>query len=237
MLKKLPLVLASTSLVILSIAPAFAEDTMTTTSTTVASTTVTPTSTSAKVPLRQVVQPTVKAMKEEAKVAMQDAMSKAKEAFKEKLALIKDEKKKATVETIDAQIATVNKNRTDEMSANLTTLSGILDRISSKAATVGTNTTLTADITSARAAITAAQTAVTAQAAKTYTITITTETKLRPNVMTTLALFRKDLAAAHSKVVTAREGVRVAALDLEKAKNPEVSTTPTPTASTAATNQ
>jgi hypothetical protein len=124
------------------------------------------------------------------------------------------------------------------MSENLTKLSELLDRISSRSAiakAAGQNTTVVdKDIISARTAVTLAQTAVSAQAAKTYTINITTEKALKTNVMTTLALFRKDLQAVYKKVVTARDGVRVAALDLEKVKNADV---PAPTVSEAPAKQ
>lgn len=230
-MKKLPVIIASVSLLTVSIAPVFAQTTMTTTD-------VTPTATTA---LKQVARPVLKTMQAEAVDTLKDTVSKAKAAFRAKLALIKDEQKKSVVENIDNEIATVNQNRTDEMSHNLTKLSEILDRISSRSATAkaaGQNTTtVEKDITAAQKAISAAQAAVTAQAAKEYTINITTEKALRTSVMTTLAQFRKDIKATYQTVVTARDGVRVAALDLEKQKNLEMSETPAPTASDAAENK
>ena len=233
-MKKLPLILASASLFVASIAPAFAVDEVMTTEAVAPTTTTTRTTTS----LKQVVRPTLQTMKAEAVDAKQAMMSKAKEAFRAKLAEIKDEKKRLTVENLDTRIATVNENRTTQMADNLTKLSEILDRIAAKATaakTAGQDAkTIDSDLTAARTALTSAQTAVTAQAAKTYTITITKETALKTNVMTTLALFRKDIQAVHKKVLTAREGARVAAIDLEKLKKSAVTLTPSPTASEAA---
>lgn len=240
MVKKLSVSLISTALLLIPIVPTFAESPMTVTAPVTGAMT------------RPLVQPTGNAMREEIKqtaqaekVALKDKIQAAREAAKEaiaaqkstfqtKLAAIKDEQKKTVVTNIDTRITTVNQARTDEMAGNLTILSTILDSISSKSVTAKaagkTTTQLDADIAAARSALTLAQNVVTTQAAKNYTIQVTTELKLKPNVMSTLALFRKDLEAAHKAVVTARDGVRVAALDLENLNNPGLSSTPTASA-------
>jgi formate dehydrogenase maturation protein FdhE len=105
-MKKLPVILVSLSLFATTIMPVFAENTVATTGITGTPTT---TATSAPTSLRQVVRPTLKAMRAEAMDTMKDSISKAKEVFREKLAIIKDEQKKTSVENIDSRIATVIK--------------------------------------------------------------------------------------------------------------------------------
>ncbi len=249
MMQKLPVIIVSLSLLATSLTPAFAQEATPTTYVTPTATVTSPPSlkTNAKATataLRETMQTAKMELKDKiqaARDAMKDKIAAEKAAFQTKVATIKDTQKQTVVSDIDTKISTMNQTRTDEMVANLTRLSQILDSISTRSAAAkaaGQNTaTVDSDVTSARSAIALAQTAVTTQAAKSYTITITTDTKLRTNVMTTLAQFRKDINATHKTVVTARDGVRVAAIDLEKLTSVNVTTTPAPTASGAAANQ
>lgn len=139
-------------------------------------------------------------------------MLTARENFKAKLQSIKDVKKQATVERIDARLAEVNTKRTDTMSRALTHLSTLLERIASKTATITPAPTLNPSLlTTARAAIITAQQAVDQQAAKEYVITLGTDATLRSAVLTTITALHNDLKTTHETVKTARTAV-IAAL-------------------------
>ncbi len=137
---------------------------------------------------------------------------KMNEEFRARLSAIRDEKKKAIVERIDQRIAQINANRTSIMLRHLTKIGETLNRIEARTDTVAASgkdvAAVRTAIATARTAITTAQTTVNAQAAKPYTINITTEANLGSAVSTTRQAFAKDLQAAHQSVVTARKSVR-----------------------------
>lgn len=149
--------------------------------------------------------------------------SSTKEVFQQKLALIRDEKKKAIVQKINDRITEINKKMTDKMTLGLTNLSTILANLDSRAITLKTTgkdtTSYDASSSKAKSAIATSLTAVNAQAAKTYTITITTEGALKINVGTTVSLFKTDLAAVHKMVIDAKQAVWNAANELVKLKS------------------
>lgn len=139
-------------------------------------------------------------IKEEAK-----GMVKAKrDEFKARIQTIKDQKKKALVERIDAKLLEVNKKHTDRFSEVLTKLQTHLDKISQTAK----DEKVMADIETAQATIDAAKTAVESQAIKTYIITISTETALRSDVGAITSQLRQDLMATHKLVVDAKQAVQ-----------------------------
>jgi len=135
-----------------------------------------------------------------------------REEFRTRLSAIRDEKKKAIVERIDQRIAQINANRTGIMTRHLTKIEEILDRIEARAFEVEKTgkeiSAVKTAIATARTAIATAKTTVTTQAAKTYTIDITTEDKLDSAASAARTAFAKDLQAAHQTVVTARKSVR-----------------------------
>lgn len=135
-----------------------------------------------------------------------------REEFRTRLATIRDAKKKAIVERVDQRLAQINTNRTAIMLRHLTKIEEILARIETRVNDLSTSgkdvATIRTAITSARAAITTARTAVNAQAAKNYTIVITTEANLGSAVSSVRTAFAKDLQTAHQSVVTARKSVR-----------------------------
>ena len=84
-------------------------------------------------------------------------MKTAREEFKAALQTITDQRKKTIVERIDTRLTTANEKYTDKMADNLEKLSLVLDRISSKAASLKTEgkdtTTLDAAIENAQTKI------------------------------------------------------------------------------------
>lgn len=156
--------------------------------------------TEAKMDLKQKIRDAVQAKKLEVKTTVEAK----REEFKAKLETIKDEKKKILVERIDAKLSSINTKHTDRFTQVLSNLQTLLDKISQST----TNTDVLADVTTAQTAINAAEIAVETQAAKTYTITISTEIALRSNVGTTTSQLRKDLVATHKLVVDAKQAVQ-----------------------------
>lgn len=127
-----------------------------------------------------------------------------KEEFRTRLQTIKDQKKKTLVERIDSKIAELNQKQTTKFTETLTRLQSFLDKMSSSA----TIATVATDVQAAQAAITAAKTANEAQAAKTYTMTISDDATLKLNAGTTVSQFRLDLVAVHKLLIDAKQAVQ-----------------------------
>jgi len=130
--------------------------------------------------------------------ARRELVQQKREEFKQKVENIRDERKKKIVERVDAKIVEINKRRTDAMVRHLDKMGEILVKVKAQGG----------DTTAAEAAVAEARSAVAIQAAKTYTITISTEDKLRINVGETLKVLMTDLRNLHEeKVVPARKAV------------------------------
>ena len=135
-----------------------------------------------------------------------------RQEFVNKLAAIRDEKKKAIVARIDQQIVKLNSGRTSTMLRHLDTIQGVLDKLKTKTQDLANDgkdvTAINAAITKAQAAIDSARTAITVQAGKTYTINITTDANLGSAVSNTRLAFARDLKTVHQAVVTARKATK-----------------------------
>lgn len=127
-----------------------------------------------------------------------------RDEFKTHIQTIKDQKKKALVERIDAKLAKVNKNQTSKFTEVLSRLQTFLDKISKSA----TGTTVPADINTTQVAIDAAKAAVETQAVKIYTMTITDDSKLKLNAGETVSQLRLDLMATYKLVIDAKQTVQ-----------------------------
>jgi phosphatidate phosphatase PAH1 len=115
--------------------------------------------------------------------------------FKENLKKIKDEKKRVIVEKLDTRFNEVNAKRTSEMGRHLDKLTEILAKVSG-------------DVAGASSAIQTARDANTLQAARTYTITITSEANLKTNVGKVRNQLEFDLKAVNELVILARKAVQ-----------------------------
>lgn len=143
--------------------------------------------------IKQQIKDTVQKKREETK-----AMIKTRrDEFKAKLQTIRDQKKKALVERIDTKLTNVNAKHTDRFTQVLSNLQILLDKMSEDI-----------DKTEAQASIDSAKAAVETQAAKIYTITISAETALRPDVGAVTSQLRQDLVATHKLVVDAKQAVQ-----------------------------
>ncbi len=150
--------------------------------------------------IKQQIKDAIQAKREETKAIIEAK----REEFKIRLAAIQDEKKKALVSRIDAKLSTINTKHTERFAQVLSNLQALLDKVSLTA----TNTSVLADIATAQAAIDAAKTGVATQAAKTYTITISTEIALSSDVGKVISQLRKDLVATHKLVIDAKQAVQ-----------------------------
>lgn len=148
---------------------------------------------------------------------------------KDKLAAIRDEKKKALIVRIQEKLANINTNRTDHLLKVLTRLEEILKKIETKTAELkgkGVNTSVVdAAVASAKTSIASAKTAVTTQAAKVYTITVNSETTAKNDVGLFMKGLEADLKTVRDLVKVANEAVMKAAVALKALRVP-VTVTP-----------
>lgn len=161
---------------------------------------------------RQILKERVEAIKEEKEQRIEE--------FKEKIALIKDERKKALVEKITEKITNSNTRLTTKMSAALERLSSILKNLSEKAAALKANgkdtSALEEAISQAEAAVAEAKSAVTAQAEKEYSADLIDDPTLKNTIGKMVSQFRKDLRDTHKKVVAARQAISKAISELAR---------------------
>ncbi len=144
------------------------------------------------------------------------AQIEAKRAdLQKKIQAIKDAKKQAALQRIQNEIDRINKSRTDHYTAVTDQIEKVLNRITSrtdKAAAKGLDvSSVRTAIDAAKTAIAAARAAIATQAAKTYTLTITTQVKLRADVKATRDQIHSDLMKVQNLVKAARQAVQNAA--------------------------
>lgn len=118
--------------------------------------------------------------------------------LKTKLQTFRNKIKAEAVQRISDNLNRINKKRTDDMSENLSRMTNILNKLGSNA--------------SASAAIATAKEAVTAQSQKDYTVSVTTENKVKTDAKTVRDQLAADLHATRKLVIAAKqslmEGVR-----------------------------
>ena len=131
-----------------------------------------------------------------------------REEFQEKLADIKETRKKNIVERVDEKISNLNERHTTRLNNHLTRMSEVLAKIEEKAADkTGDSADLDAAITKATAAIETAQTAVDDQAGKEYVIEFDDESELGTAVRSLFASFKSDIQETHMTVKEAHKAV------------------------------
>lgn len=142
---------------------------------------------------------------------MQERLQNKRQALKQRLATFKDTVKAERVDRINTILGSVNTNRTTTMQANLEKMIAIVARLENKLAELeqeGKDTTAAKlAITTAKTAIETAKNGVTTQAAKDYTITITSENTVKTDAATMRQSLHTDLQSVHQLVVSARQAV------------------------------
>lgn len=192
-------------------------------------TAVTPTTTTTIAPNKGIGRQVRQAAKEQ-RMMNKEQKQEMRAAFKEKLSQFKDTRKQAVIQSIDQKLVMINTKRTTQMNAIIAKLEAILVRIKAKAGvfkTQGINTAaLDSAIAEAEASVAAAKTNVTNQAAKEYTITLTTETQAKNAVGQIVSGLQVDLRTVRQSIIAAKLAVVKAATELAKLKStPSVTTT------------
>lgn len=131
---------------------------------------------------------------EEKRENIQEKMATREAALKEKLAKFKDQKKAQRVDKINAELARINKQRTDQMLKFLDNAERILGKVPSGS-------------TSAQAKIDKAKVAVNLQADKDYTITATSEAKIKNEVKEAHQALKTDLQNLKKLITEAKQAV------------------------------
>lgn len=165
---------------------------------------------------REEFQNKIQAIKEELKTKLEDAKNK----LQVKLEKIKDRKKADSVQKINDQLQKLNERWTDHFTDVLGHLSDVLMKISTrtdKLSASGINVVSVVNaMNTASSTIASARTAVATQAAKVYTITITTDKNLKTDVGKSRQALHSDLVKLRDVVFGARNAVHNAVQELEK---------------------
>jgi len=174
---------------------------------------------------REEARASIEASREEFKQRVETIREQAKQQIeekraqlKERLAIVKDEKKKATVERIDGSLDGINARQTKHFSDILGKLEEVLGKVVSRADKAEASGK---DVSAVRTAIIESQNqisiareAVATQAGKTYAIAVTTEEALRDAVEASRQLLRADLTSVQGLVKSAHESLRTVAITL-----------------------
>lgn len=135
----------------------------------------------------------------EAKIASKAAMLKVR------LQAFKDQKKAQVAERVSANLNKINQKQTQQMLKHLETMSNILDKLEARINQVSKTT-----IDSSRESIASATAVVSNQAAKDYTITVTSEAKVKQNAQTQRDQLLNDLKSTKQQVIEAKQSVAAA---------------------------
>lgn len=132
-------------------------------------------------------------------------------ALKLKLNAFKDRTKAAIAEKVNTNLNRINQKRTEMMQRHLTNMSTILgkleDRVNSGSPDIKDPASARAAIASARSIIATTSAAVTAQAAKDYTIVVTSESKVRADATAQRQQLHSDLLTLRKMVIDAKQAV------------------------------
>lgn len=133
-------------------------------------------------------------------------------ALRAKLLSFRNKQKAAIVDRVNTNLANINLKRTEEMMRHLDLLSNIITTLETRVnAVTGKDTTSAKTaIAAAKVAIDSARQAVTAQQSKDYTITVTSETNVKADVLKERLALLNDLEADHQLIVAARQAVAAA---------------------------
>ena len=131
--------------------------------------------------------------------------------LKAKLQQFKDQVKAKIVEKINATLARINQNQTDQMKKHLDKMSGILTKVESRvneASSSGQSTaSASAAIATAKEAIASASAAITVQAGMDYTIQVSSESAVRADAKLARDKLHGDLKNVRLLVIGAKQSV------------------------------
>lgn len=151
--------------------------------------------------------------------AQASAAAARKEALKDKFKAFKDQKRVTIAKRLDTNLGKVNNNRTEAMLKQLERMETLLGRVETRAATSSAEgkdiTPVTTAIGTAKDSIAQARDAVEDQALKDYTVSATSEAKLKEEFKTARDNLMADLKAVHQQVQDAKKLVVSAVQALE----------------------
>ena len=139
-----------------------------------------------------------------------EKMASREAALKAKLQSFRDKKKAEIVERIDQNLDKINKHKTEMMMTNLNRMSDLLTRIESNMNSQSEGKDITKakeSIEKAKIAIANAKVAVTTQSEKDYTVTVTSESKVKTDAQTVRETLKNDLKLVHDLIVEARKAL------------------------------
>lgn len=138
--------------------------------------------------------------------------------LQDKLRVVTDDRKAHVISNLNSRLTHLNNTWTENWTSTLERLSGILVKIESRSARLASEgkdaSELNAAISDAKVYIAEAQSAVREQASKDYTFTVTNEQSLRMDIQNMISDFKTDVRAVMASVQQAREGVRLAMVEL-----------------------
>ena len=140
---------------------------------------------------------------------LKERMATREAALKTKLAAFRDRNKANITERINTNLNMINAKQTKAMSNHLVRMSEILTKVEARKGS-------TATITTAKERIASATALVNAQAEKDYTITVTSEAKIKDDAKLKRDMLHTDLKAAREAVIAAKQAV---AATIREAKN------------------
>ncbi len=141
--------------------------------------------------------------------------------LKNKLQQFRDRRKATVVSEIDINLTKINQNRTDMMGRYLDTMTTILTKVETR---TGQNASASAAVVQAKIAIQTAKDAVANQAAKTYTVNISSESRTKVDAKAARDSLHKDLQATFKLVVAAKQAVAEAIRSLASTSGQPVAT-------------
>lgn len=145
------------------------------------------------------------------KEKIQDKIATREAALKTRLAAFKDKQKAQVVERINKSLNSINKKMTGQMLKHLERMASILTkleaRVNSAKPDVKNVTAAKEAIADAETAIDLATEAVSSQAEKDYTITVSSETKVKGDVQKVREQLHNDLKTVRQLVVEAKQAV------------------------------
>lgn len=169
--------------------------------------------------VKEKVETRVTAMKE--KIATREATLKAR------LAAFKDKRKAEIAERVNTNLNKINQNQTDQMLKHLDRMSELLNkleaRVNSGSPDIKDATAAKQAISDSKAKIAAAIEAVKAQAGIDYTLTVTSESKVKAEAQAMREKLRTDLQTVKKQVIDAKQSVSNA-IRVAKAQAKEATT-------------
>lgn len=154
--------------------------------------------------------PTIRAER----IQLKESIQETRQEFRQRLTQIRDARKKAIAERINARMCEVIKNRAAAIDRHLQTMTNILTRVEEKAAAQKAKGV---DVSTAKAAITAAQSAIDTLAAADCGLAISgQDDQLGTEVSHNLKQLRDQIKSVHDQVQAARKATSSAVQALAK---------------------